>query len=167
MFNIVQHLNDITYYKVGTLNKQAGIMSHIYDEFTYKNNDTNRIFLVDDEQDIILTFRKGLKQYGFDVDAFNDPQEALSNFKSNWYGLLLLDIRMPKMNGFELYKKLRNLDNNVKVCFTTAYESYYDALKEYYPTLDVGCFIRKPISTPDLVRHISTELSKPLSSSIV
>jgi two-component system, OmpR family, response regulator ChvI len=125
------------------------------------NNRTNRILLVDDEQDITLTFTKGLKQNGFEVDAFNDPEEALSNFKSDWYDLLLLDVRMTKINGFELYKKLRAKDNNAKVCFVTAYEIYYNILKNDYPTLDIGCFIQKPVSIPDLVKHICTELHIP------
>ncbi len=122
---------------------------------------TNRILLVDDEADITLTFTKGLKQNGFEVDAFNDPEEALSNFKSDWYDLLLIDIRMPKINGFELYNRLRDKDRNVKVCFLTAYETYYNILKKDYPTLDIGCFIQKPISIPDLIKHIFTELDIP------
>ena len=126
--------------------------------FTDINNRTNRILLVDDEQDITLTFTNGLKQNGFEVDAFNDPEEALSNFKPGYYGLLLLDIRMPKIDGFELYKKLREKDKNVKVCFITAYEIYYNTLKKDYPTLDIGCFIQKPVSIPDLVEHVCSEL---------
>ena len=63
--------------------------------------------LVDDEQDITLTFTNGLKQNGFEVDAFNDPEHALTNFKPGYYDLLLLDVRMPKIDGFELYRKLR------------------------------------------------------------
>ena len=133
----------------------------INDNFTDADNRTNRILLVDDEQDITLSFTNGLKQNGFEVDAFNDPEEALVNFKPRWYGLLLLDIRMPKINGFELHKKLSNKDKNVKVCYMTAYELYYDALKKDYPSLDVGCFIQKPTSIDELVKHVSAELRIP------
>ena len=68
---------------------------------------------------------------------------------------------MPKINGFELYNRLRDKDRNVKVCFLTAYETYYNILKKDYPTLDIGCFIQKPISIPDLIKHIFTELDIP------
>jgi DNA-binding response OmpR family regulator len=125
------------------------------------NNRSNRILLVDDEQDIASAFTMGLEQYGFEVDGFNDPEDALSSFRAGWYGLLLLDIRMPKINGFELYKKLRNKDVNAKVCFMTAYELYYEALKKDYPTLDLGCFIQKPITIDDLVKHVCSELHIP------
>lgn len=133
----------------------------IEDNIAETKNRSNRILLVDDDQDITLAFANGLKQNGFEVDAFNDPGEALSNFKPDWYGLLLLDIRMPKINGFELYRRLNDKDKNVKVCFITAYELYYEELKKDYPTLDVGCFIQKPTSIDDLVKHVCTELRMP------
>ncbi len=116
---------------------------------------------MDDEQDIASAFTIGLEQYGFEVDVFNDPEDALSSFRAGWYGLLLLDIRMPKINGFELYRNLSNKDLNVKVCFMIAYELYYEALKKDYPSLDVGCFIQKPITIDDLVKHVCTELCIP------
>ena len=125
------------------------------------SNSSNRILLVDDEQDITSAFTIGLEEYGFEVDVFNYPEEVLSSFRAGWYGLLLLDIRMPKINGFELYKKLSNKDKKVKVCFMTAYELYYEALKKDYPSLDVGCFIQKPITIVDLVKHVCTELHIP------
>jgi DNA-binding response OmpR family regulator len=125
------------------------------------NNRSNRILLVDDEQDIASAFTIGLEEYGFEVDVFNDPEEALFNFRAGWYGLLLLDIRMPKINGFELYRRLCEKDRNVKVCFMTAYELYYEALKKDYPTLDVGCFIQKPTTIDGLVKHVCTELRIP------
>jgi DNA-binding response OmpR family regulator len=125
------------------------------------NNRSNRILLVDDEKDITSAFTIDLEQYGFEVDVFNDSEEALYNFKPDWYGLLLLDIRMPKINGFELYRRLSNKDKNVKVCFMTAYELYYEVLKKDYPTLDVGCFIQKPIAIDDLVKHVCSELHIP------
>jgi two-component system, OmpR family, response regulator ChvI len=65
---------------------------------------------------------------------------------------------MPKMNGFELYQEIEKVDKRAKVCFITAFEVYYQALKEIFPTLDVGCFIRKPIEIDDLVKRINSEL---------
>jgi len=118
-----------------------------------------KILIVDDDADITLAFKKGLENDGFKVDVFNDPLEALSNFEASKYDLLLLDIRMPKMNGFELYKEMDKIDNNVKVCFITAFEVYYEALREVFPSMEVECFIRKPIEIGDLVKRIKNELN--------
>jgi DNA-binding response OmpR family regulator len=80
----------------------------------------NRILIVDDEDDINLLFKMVLEDNGYKVDTFNDPLVALQNFRAGSYDLLLLDIIMPKMNGFELYQKIRMLDDKVKMCFLTA-----------------------------------------------
>jgi DNA-binding response OmpR family regulator len=71
----------------------------------------------------------GLEDEGFNVDAFTDPILALSNFKPNYYSLVILDINMPKMNGYDLYKEIRKLDNKVKICFLTASELYNENLR--------------------------------------
>ena len=86
---------------------------------------TKRILIVDDEPDITFVFKIGLEDNGFVVDTFNDPQLAISNFKTNLYDLLLIDIGIPKMNGFELYREIRKIDDKVKACFFTASEAYY------------------------------------------
>jgi two-component system, OmpR family, response regulator ChvI len=118
----------------------------------------HRILLVDDEPDVTLTLKKGLEENGFSVDAFNDPRIALSKFKAAFYDLLLLDIKMADLNGFQLYQEVKKKDKDAKVCFITAYEVYYDRLKEDYPTLNVGCFIKKPVETEELVKKIRKEL---------
>jgi DNA-binding response OmpR family regulator len=118
-----------------------------------------RILVVDDEPGITLAFKKGLEGDGFEVDAFNDPVTALAHFKANSYSLLLIDVKMPKMNGFELYQEIEKIDNKVKVCFITAFEVYYEALREIFPNLEVGCFIRKPIEISNLVNRIKAELA--------
>jgi DNA-binding response OmpR family regulator len=82
--------------------------------------------LVDDEYDIISLVRMILKNTGFLVDAYTDPVLALSNFKVGLYDLLLLDIRMPEMDGLDLYQKMKQIDNNAKVCFITASELFYE-----------------------------------------
>ena len=117
--------------------------------------------MVDDESDIIEILRVGLEDNGFKVDAFTDPQEALSSFKAGTYDLLLLDVRMPKLNGFELYEQIKKIDNNnnkAKVCYITAYEINYEKIREEFPSLEVSCFIKKPIEIQDLVRRINAEL---------
>ena len=145
---------------------------HHEDETQNESVTTYRILLVDDDPDILLTFKSGLEEYVdkskiFDgakiqVDTFADPKEALTSFKAGVYDLLLLDIRMPNINGFELYEELKKIDDKPKVCFITAYELYYEALKKDFPELDVGCFIKKPISIEDLATKIRKELALPL-----
>jgi DNA-binding response OmpR family regulator len=122
-----------------------------------ESSGNNRILLVDDEPDVIFTFKKGLEAHGFVVDAFKDPVLALSNFKPGTYDLLLLDVKMPQMNGFELYEKIKKLDSEIKACFITANEVYYESLREIFPTMDLDCYI-KPIQIEDLVKHVKAEL---------
>jgi len=120
----------------------------------------NRILLVDNEPDIALAFKIGLEDNGFKVDAFDSPEIASSNFKAGSYDLLLLDIKMPKMNGIEFYKKMKEIDKKVKVCFITASEVYYfkEITEELFPILGVRRLIRKPIKIEDLVKELRQEL---------
>jgi two-component system, OmpR family, response regulator ChvI len=108
--------------------------------------------LVDDEPDITFSLGMGLEDNGFVVDTFNDPLLALQSFKEkskdngkNPYALALLDIKMPKMNGLELYNEIRKMDHKVKVCFITAFE-------------DVECLIRKSIVIGDLVKRVRARI---------
>ena len=118
-----------------------------------------RILLVDDESDVISVFKMILEMNGYEVDAYTSPATVLENFKPDFYGLLLLDIRMPTMNGFELYRKMRNIDDDVKVCFITAFEDYREEFRETFPMLDeFKYFIRKPKAVEDLVNHVATIL---------
>jgi two-component system, OmpR family, response regulator ChvI len=113
-----------------------------------------RILLVDDERDINTVVKKGLERVGFKVRAFNNPLDALSKFEAGSYDVALLDIRMPSMNGFELYKKLREIDSKIKVCFITAFEMYEEEFKKLFPSYEVRCFIKKPIKLTDLIIEI-------------
>jgi DNA-binding response OmpR family regulator len=132
-----------------------------------------RILIVDDEPDITLSLKVGLEQEqegeeekeevrtgrrGFVVDTSNDPVQTLSHFKPGVYDLLVIDIKMPKMNGFELYKEIRKIDDNVKVCFLTAGEIYYDEYRRVFPKLNIRCFASKPISTKELANRIKEEI---------
>jgi DNA-binding response OmpR family regulator len=118
-----------------------------------------KILIVDDDPDIILSFKNGLESNGFEVDSYNDPILALKNFKANIYDLLLIDVRMPNITGFEFYQEINKIDNKAKVCFITAFEVYYRALLEEFPDLDQKCFIQKPISIDELVKRIQKELN--------
>jgi DNA-binding response OmpR family regulator len=127
-----------------------------------KNN--SRILIIDDEPDITFAFQKGLRERGFlTVDTVNDPHVALSSFQAGSYDLLLIDIVMPQIDGFGLYEEIRKLDENVKVCFITAFDVNYKALRAVFPSAnsveDIGCFIKKPVNVEDLVKHIEGELS--------
>ncbi len=113
-----------------------------------------RILIVDDEPDVNLALRIVLEDNSFIVDSFNDPLRALENFKANLYDLIILDIKMPKKDGFEVYKEILKIDNRVKVCFLTAGDINYRSLKETFPTLDENQFIRKPIENIELIKQI-------------
>jgi two-component system catabolic regulation response regulator CreB/two-component system response regulator ChvI len=118
--------------------------------------------IVDDEEDITSILKKGLEKYGFVVTTFNEPLIALSSFKGGDYDMLLLDIKMPNMDGFELYQKLQGIDSKVKICFMTAFEVYYDALKELFPdSYSNICFVKKPFSVNEFAERISEEMAKP------
>jgi DNA-binding response OmpR family regulator len=117
-----------------------------------------RILIVDDEPDVTFTLKKGLEEEGFQIDIFNDPLEAQSYFKAGQYDMLLLDINMPELNGFELYRELKKIDNRVKICFITAFEFYYDEFRRVFPKLNVRCFLRKPITIDELAKILKEEL---------
>jgi DNA-binding response OmpR family regulator len=116
-----------------------------------------RILLVDDDVDIIRSFSLALQKDGFIVDMYNDPLIALGDFKADLYDLALLDIKLPKMDGFELYDKIREIDRRVKVCFISGYQMNYLALREQ--GLHIDCFISKPIKIEDFLRRINAELA--------
>jgi DNA-binding NtrC family response regulator len=127
-----------------------------------KSEVRKRIMAVDDEQDLTMTLKVGLDVYGpFDLDMFNNPKSALRSFKPNFYTLVLIDIRMPCMDGFELYEELKKIDPDVKVCFLTASEMYHEEVREKdYSNSSNYVFIQKPILTDDLI----TEINKKINS---
>jgi DNA-binding response OmpR family regulator len=114
-----------------------------------------RIAVVDDEPDITTILKKALELHDFAVDTFNDPQAALANFKPSYYDLMIIDIRMPRINGFDLYRELKKRDSAVRVCFLTAFEIYYEEFRKLFPTIDVKAFIRKPVSISSIVNQIN------------
>ena len=120
-----------------------------------------RILVVDDEPDITLTLKAGLEIVGlFGVDAFNDSELALKSFKPNVYALVLIDIMMPRMDGFVLYQELKKADPDVKVCFLTASEMYHEEIREVeHCALNKDLFLQKPISTDDLIREINKKVN--------
>jgi CheY-like chemotaxis protein len=120
----------------------------------------NSILLIDDESDITFTIKSILENNGFKVDSFTDPISALDNYQINFYDLIILDIKMPKMDGFELYTKIREQDPKVKICFLTASELFYEEFRKKRLKLGekIGeeYFIQKPIKTDDLIEKLNT-----------
>ncbi|MGI9010872.1 MAG: response regulator [Nitrososphaeraceae archaeon] len=125
---------------------------------------TKRILLIDDEADIIFTMKDILEEEGFKVDTFNDPTIALESYRSNFYDLVILDIKMPKMDGFQLYSKLKEKDPQVKICFLTASEMFYEKFRKtrlvFTKTIGEDYFIQKPINTEDLIRRLTSIIDK-------
>jgi CheY-like chemotaxis protein len=127
---------------------------------------SKRVLIVDDNPDITLTFKQALEAENdksgnntfYKVFTYNDTILALAQFKPNFYDLLLVDINIPKMNGFEFSRQILGLDVNVRICYITAAEINLQALREQFPTLSIGCFIKKPIGVEDLVRRVKAEL---------
>ncbi|HYX57013.1 MAG TPA: response regulator [Nitrososphaeraceae archaeon] len=120
------------------------------------------VLVVDDESDVNLTLKMVLEENGFKVDSFTDPLLALENIKreSEMYDLIILDVRMPDMSGFELYKEIKKIDDKVKICFLTAGEMDYEQFgKELFPALDENCFIQKPIQNETLIKRLNRIIS--------
>ncbi len=114
-----------------------------------------RIILVDDDVDILEVLRRGLKARGFEVDAYTFPQEALQSFKPKIYDLAILDIRMPVMTGFQLYREIKKIDPAISVCFLSAFDILPDEFKSVFPSMnDVKTIIKKPISINEVLRQI-------------
>lgn len=120
-----------------------------------------RILSVDDDPDITFIVKTGLEASGlFEVHTFNDPEVALSTFKPGLYDLALIDFRMPKMYGYELYDKMKKIDSKLKMCFMTATYSNYEELRATFPTIEIECYIQKPVQIKDQVRRVKAELEQ-------
>ena len=121
---------------------------------------TKKILLIDDEPDLTYTIKKILEDNEFEVDTFNDPILALNNYKANLYDLVILDIKMPKMDGFELYIKLREKDPKVKICFLTVIATFNEEFRKTRLALgkriNEDYFIQKPIQTEDLIKKLTS-----------
>jgi two-component system catabolic regulation response regulator CreB len=113
-----------------------------------------RILLVDDEKDIVTVIKKGLEKHGFEVDGCTSPMEALTKFKIGVHDLLILDIRMPGMSGIQLFRKIKEMDEKIRVLFLTAFEIEEDEWRLVLPNVDANGFVKKPARLEDLVSTI-------------
>ena len=125
------------------------------------DNKGKRILLVDDEPDVIYAIKRVLENIGFIVDSYDDPILTLTNFKPGSYDLILLDIKMPNMNGFDLYQKMKEIDSNAKMCFLTASELFYEEYRrlDAYPSLDKAYFLQKPFRIEQLLGKLNEILT--------
>jgi DNA-binding response OmpR family regulator len=127
---------------------------------------TKRILILDDDPDITFTFKKGFEEANringnklfFHINTYNDPLVVLSEFKPDYYDLMLVDINMPQMNGFDFCEKILEIDVNPRICFMSSGLINQEALREQYPSLGIGCFIRKPVSIDSLIKRVKSEL---------
>ena len=120
-----------------------------------------KVMIVDDEADVVTVMKRGLQRHGFVVDGFTDPIEALSSFTRHKYDIVFTDVRMPNMDGIELQQQLRKVDEDVVICFVTAYEHFKQEFEIAHPEEDsTGCFIQKPISIDRLVTTITRKLDE-------
>jgi DNA-binding response OmpR family regulator len=119
-----------------------------------------KILVVDDEPDLTMLCKLALEYHGFNVDTINDPQDALSNYKPGYYDLVILDINMPEMDGFQLYDEIKKKDHKAKVCFLTASELYYEQFrKTEYNAIDKSLFLQKPIGNEVLLKEVNRIIS--------
>jgi DNA-binding response OmpR family regulator len=118
-----------------------------------------RILIIDDDIDINNLFKLFLEYDGYNVDAFTDPIDALYSFRKNAYDLVLLDLKMPKMNGMLLYEKLQNIDPDLLFCFITANKEYIEHLKKNNPDIE-KIVIYKPILLSELRSKVNSLLSE-------
>jgi CheY-like chemotaxis protein len=114
-----------------------------------------RILLVDDDPNTTYILGMMLKLNGFDVYPYTDPEAALASFRRGQFDLLLLDVRIPAMNGFELYRKIRYIDEKIDVCFMTNYsKEYVQEFTKSFPELGHNHLVEKPAAAADLLKIV-------------
>ena len=121
----------------------------------------NNIIVIDDDVGTALFFKICLEDEGYQVNIYNDPNSLLEEFDPGIYDLLITDIRMPRINGFELASRIRIMDSKIKICLATAFEEYYESIIRTYSDLSFNCIIRKPINKDNFLEIIESRLSEP------
>ena len=128
-------------------------------------NKTKRILLVDDEPDICMIYQLALEDAGYQCGTYTDPVQALQEFKPAYYDLILLDIKMPVLNGFELCKEIREIDKRVHIIFITASEAYYEKFRgQHFPELGKINYIQKPIGNDELIQIVNTIIGNSIAA---
>lgn len=119
-----------------------------------------RIAVVEDDVGTSLFFKICLEDQGHLVDTFYDPLTFLDQFHPGTYSLLISDIRMPGINGFELARKIKSIDTRIGVCLTTAFEEFYSSIIKSYKDLDLSCLIKKPVSNEALLETVKNKFDE-------
>jgi CheY-like chemotaxis protein len=160
MFGLGSH--DPKYYDqiITKLNLQTREKQHersiLQDQTTRGRSKKKRVLLVEDEPDICRIYQIVLEDAGYQCISYTDPIKALQQFRPDYYDLILLDIIMPILNGFELCKKIRELDRTVHIVFITASEKYYEKFRtQHFPELGKINYIQKPIGNDELVQMVN------------
>ena len=135
----------------GTEEQEQGEMQHNHNTRARK-----RILLVDDEPDLCMVYQIVLEDAGFECMSYRDSVKALQEFRPAYYDLILLDIKMPVLNGFELCKKILELDKSVHMVFITASEEYYEKFRsQHFPELGKINYIQKPVGNNELLQIVN------------
>jgi DNA-binding NtrC family response regulator len=124
----------------------------------------NNIIVIDDDVGTALFFKICLEDEGHHVSIYNDPNSLLEEFEPGIYDLLITDIRMPRINGFELASRIRIMDRKIRICLATAFEEYYQSIIKSYSDLSFNCIIRKPINKHSFLEIIESRLSEPMET---
>jgi DNA-binding response OmpR family regulator len=119
-----------------------------------------RILVVDDEKDIANLLKIELDFAGFATEVAYRPSEALEKFRAGHFDLLVVDVKMPGMDGFALYEKLSELDPAVRVCFLTAFTGLSDAVRQRFARLQGGCIIEKPATRQEVLQAVAKALER-------
>jgi CheY-like chemotaxis protein len=129
-----------------------------------RNKNKKRILLVDDEPDICMVYQIVLEDAGYECKSYTDPVQTLQEFKPYFYDLILLDIKMPVLNGFEFCNKIREVDKYVHIMFITASEAYYEPFRrQHFPELAKINYIQKPIGNDELVQLVDMIVSNSVT----
>ena len=141
-----------------------GQSQKIQGEGLHNQRKKKRILLVDDEYDICMVYQIVLQDAGYECVSYTDSVKALQEFNSNYYDLIMLDIKMPVLNGFELCKKIREVDKTVHIIFITASEAYYEKFRgKHFPELGKINYIQKPIGHQELVQIVNMIIAKSIT----
>ena len=119
-----------------------------------------RVLVVDDEPDISKSVKIGLQRRGFEVEAFEDPTDAVQHYQAGRYDMLIIDIRMPKMSGFDFVREIKKRDPGVPFAFLTAFDIHPDDFKKAFPGLEPSVILRKPMLSEDLARIVTVEIGR-------
>jgi CheY-like chemotaxis protein len=145
----------------------SSIMQRLLQDQTARSSNRNkkkRVLVVDDEPDTCIVYQIVLQDAGYECISYTDSVKALKEFRSNYYDLILLDIKMPVLNGFELCKKIREADKTVHIIFITASEEYYEQFRgQHFPQLGRINYIQKPIGNDELVRLVDMIIANSIT----